>query len=225
MKIFPLLVGLTCIISSSALSVNRRLYLLKQTGCIATLATTTTAVATRSAHAADVKSRTDGYAIQHTDREWAYILSGPQYNILRQGGTERQKASILHTFTMANVGTYTCAGCATPLFSSEDKFSSGTGWPSFSSALPGVEVEELDPVRATLDGREVRCSSCGGHLGDLFNDGWIYRGSSAAKTGKRYCIDGAALVFKPEGGGEDVFGDDPPPNRVIKYEQSMYRDS
>ena len=57
----------------------------------------------------------------------------------------------------------------------------------------------------------------------MFNDGWIYRGTSAAKTGKRYWIDGAALIFKPEHGGEDVFGDLPPPNRVIKYEQSMYR--
>ncbi len=158
--------------------------------------------------------------------EWCmqYILSGAQYNILRKGGTERQKSSILNTFTNANVGIYTCAGCNTPLFSSADKFSSGTGWPSFSTALEGVEEEELDPIRATLDGKEVRCATCGGHLGDLFNDGWIYRGTSAAKMGKRYCIDGAALIFKPEGGGEDVFGDIPPPNKVIKYEQSMYRD-
>jgi len=154
-----------------------------------------------------------------------YILSGAQYNILRKGGTERQKSSILYTYTTENVGTYVCAGCNTPLFSSADKFSSGTGWPSFSTALSGVEEEVLDPILATLDGKEVRCSICGGHLGDLFNDGWIYRGTSAARTGKRYCIDGAALIFKPEGGGEDVFGDMPPPNRVIRYEQSLYRDA
>jgi len=198
--------------------------MLRQAGCIATLATTTTTSSSIAQAAANLKSRTDGYSIQHSEREWAYVLSGAQYNILRQGGTERQKASILNTFTSDNVGTYTCAGCATPLFSSQDKFSSGTGWPSFSSALSGVEVEDVDAVRATLDGREVRCNNCGGHLGDIFNDGWIYRGSSAAKTGKRYCIDGAALIFKPEDGGQDVFGDDPPKNKAISYEQSMYRD-
>ena len=213
------------IISSSALSINRRQYLQRQSGgFIATIATATTTTSP-PAFAANIKSRTEGYAVQHTEREWAYILSGAQYNILRNGGTERQKSSMLNTFTSANVGTYTCAGCGAPLFSSEDKFSSGTGWPSFSAALEGVEEENADAIRATLDGREVRCATCGGHLGDLFNDGWIYRGSSAAKTGKRYCIDGAALIFKPEGGGEDIFGDTPPPNRVIKYEQSMYRDA
>lgn len=191
-----------------------------QSAFVATLATTTTATAAQAA-----KSRTDGYSVQHTDREWAYLLSGPQYNILRQGGTERQKSSILNTFDEKNVGTYSCAGCDTPLFSSTDKFSSGTGWPSFATALEGVEEEALDPVRATLGGREVRCRTCGGHLGDLFNDGWVYQGTAAAKTGKRYCIDGAALLFKPVNGSEEdlVFGDTPPPNKVIQYEPSLYR--
>jgi len=217
------LVVVVVIISQSttchALSLNRRTYLLKTAA--APMVFTSTAIP--SAQAANPKSRTEGYQIQHTEREWAYMLSGSQYNILRQGGTERQKSSILATFTSANAGTYICAGCNTELFASQDKFSSGTGWPSFSTAQAGVEVEDLDPVRATLDGREVRCGTCGGHLGDLFNDGWIYRGTSAATTGKRYCIDGAALIFKPEGAGEDVFGDQPPPNKIIRYEQSMYR--
>jgi peptide-methionine (R)-S-oxide reductase len=187
----------------------------------------TTVVATtsgsRPANAAS-KSRSDGYPVQRTEREWAYVLSGPQYNILRQGGTERQKSSILHTFTSEDhVGTYKCAGCQTPLFASKEKFPSGTGWPSFSSALENVEEEALDPIRATLGGKEVRCRTCGGHLGDLFSDGWVYVGTTAAVTGKRYCIDGAALVFAPEGGGEEIFGDTPPPNKVIQYEASMYR--
>ena len=191
------LIHVHIICTVDALSINRRHYLQKQTGgCIASLTTTSLILTTPSSSSAqaanEIKSRTDGYSIQHTEREWAYILSGPQYNILRRGGTERQKSSILNTFTSANVGTYTCAGCNTPLFESDSKFSSGTGWPSFSAALEGVEVENVDPVRAALDGREVRCGSCGGHLGDLFNDGWLLRGTSASKTGKRYCIDGAA---------------------------------
>ena len=214
------------VICCDALSINRRRYLQRQTGYIAITTSTSTSILTPScAQASNTKSRTDGYKVQHAEREWAYILSGPQYNILRQGGTERQKSSILNTFTTDNVGTYVCAGCNTPLFDSKDKFSSGTGWPSFSSALDGVEEEDVDRLRATLDGREVRCSTCGGHLGDLFNDGWLYRGSSAAKTGKRYCIDGSALIFKPTNGGEDVYGDSPPKNKPILYTPSIYRDT
>jgi len=174
---------------------------------------------------AQAKSRTDGYGVQHTDREWSYILDGAQYNILRQGGTERQKSSILNTFSSDNVGTYICAACNTPLFMSDAKFSSGTGWPSFASATSDVEVEQMDPIRATLGGRELRCQTCGGHLGDVFNDGWIYVGTEAAKTGQRYCIDGAALIFKPKDGGEDVIGSTPPPNKSIQYQSSMYRDT
>jgi len=187
------LIHIICTID--ALSINRRHYLQKQTcGCIASLLLTNNPASAQAAN--EMKSGTDGYAIQHTEREWAYILSGSQYNILRRGGTERQKSSILNTFTSADVGIYTCAGCNTSVFTSIDKFSSGTGWPSFSDALEGVEIEDVDPIRATLDGREVRCGSCGGHLGDLFNDGFIFRGTSAAKTGKRYCIDGAAREFE-----------------------------
>mmetsp|Transcript_2995 Transcript_2995/g.4024 ORF Transcript_2995/g.4024 Transcript_2995/m.4024 type:complete len:244 (-) Transcript_2995:111-842(-) len=202
---------------------NRRAVLKNAAVALAITGATTTTAA--PALATNKKSRTEGYAVQHTEREWAYILSGPQYNILRQGGTERQKSSILNTFTSENIGTYGCAGCDTQLFSSEDKFSSGTGWPSFSDALQGVEEESVDPIRATLDGREVRCRTCGSHLGDLFNDGWVYMGTSASKTGKRYCIDGGALIFKPIGGGEDVFGDTAPPNKAIQYNAPMYRSS
>jgi peptide-methionine (R)-S-oxide reductase len=180
------------------------------------------------ASAKNPKSRTDGYAVQHTDREWAYLLSGAQYNILRKGGTERQKASILHTFTATDhVGKYACAGCGTALFASDSKFSSGTGWPSFAKALDAVEEEAMNPISATLGGKEVRCGTCGGHLGDLFNDGWVYVGTQAFETGNRYCIDGTALVFKPASGGdgEDIYGDIPPPNKVINYESSMFRDN
>mmetsp|Transcript_31064 Transcript_31064/g.34363 ORF Transcript_31064/g.34363 Transcript_31064/m.34363 type:complete len:307 (+) Transcript_31064:213-1133(+) len=178
----------------------------------------------RAALAKGPKSRTEGYEVQRTEREWAYMLSGAQYTILRNGGTERQKSSILNTFTATDqVGTYVCAACPTALFDSADKFSSGTGWPSFARALKGVETEVIDPISASLLGREVRCRTCGGHLGDLFKDGWVYVGTQAFETGNRYCIDGAALIFKPADGGADIYGDTPPPNKMINYEQSLYR--
>ena len=198
-----------------------------------TTAITTTSIAATinpsKAYADTLKSRTDGYTVQYTEREWAYLLSGAQYNILRQGGTERQRSSILYPFTnIDHIGTYRCAGCNTPLFSSVAKFDAGTGWPSFSEALDGVEVEQMNILQATLSGREARCGICGGHLGDMFNDGWIYTGSSAAITGKRYCIDGAALVFQSQdyvqgGSVELIYGDSPPPNKVIDYQPSLYR--
>lgn len=202
---------------------NRRKFLRDQSAFLP--ASLLWAAGSKSASAAKPKSRTEGYEVQHTEREWAYILSGAQYNILRKGGTERQKSSILNTFTSSNEGTYVCAACPSALFESDAKFSSGTGWPSFASALSTVEAESKDPISATLGGREVRCATCGGHLGDLFNDGLVYVGTQAFKTGNRYCIDGAALVFKPSGGGEDVFGDVPPPNKVINYEPAMFRDN
>jgi len=159
-----------------------------------------------------IKSRSDNYDVQYTDREWAYLLSGKQYNILRQGGTERQYSSILEN--EFRDGTYRCAGCDTPLFTSSSKFHSGTGWPSYASALPGVEVEDVNPVQANLLGAEIRCGTCGGHLGDVFNDGFIYVNTPAFVTGKRFCVDGAALIFRPDGGvdsgEEDVYGDLPP---------------
>jgi len=210
---------------------NRRRFLRDQ--FVGTLSATSAASATllwasnpKAASAGNPKSRTDGYAVQRTEREWAYMLSGAQYNILRSGGTERQKSSILNTFTAADhVGTYTCAGCKTALFASESKFSSGTGWPSFADIVgSNVEAEAVNPIAATLGGREVRCGTCGGHLGDLFNDGFIYVGTPAFQTGKRYCIDGAALIFQPSGEGEEIFGDVPPPNKPISYEQTMFRD-
>lgn len=163
------------------------------------------------------KSRTEGYAIQHTEKEWASILSSPQYNILRKGGTERQRSSILELED--RTGTFICAGCSTSLFSSTAKFKSGTGWPSFSAAI----VENAVEVQSGGGGSEVRCHTCGGHLGDIFNDGWRFVGTVASKTGKRYCIDGSALVFKPESGEKNVRGDLPPPNKVIMYEQTVYR--
>lgn len=155
------------------------------------------------------KSRTEGYPIQRSEREWAYVLSGQQYNILRNGGTERPNSSILESEERA--GIYSCAGCNTPLFDGAQKFHSGTGWPSFADSIDGnVEVEDVNVIQMNLGGAELRCATCGGHLGDVFNDGFLYVNTPAFKTGKRFCIDGAALLFKPNESDELVYGDTPP---------------
>ena len=180
-----------------------------KTGKLFSVSAISPLIFTSSANAMSSKSRTDGYQVQYTEREWAYLLSGKQYNILRQGGTERPYSSILEG--QEGEGEYVCAGCGTPLFTSSAKFHSGTGWPSYASALPGVEVEDVNPVQANLLGAEIRCQTCGGHLGDVFNDGFVYVGTPAFTSGKRFCVDGAALIFKPKDGSEDVFGDFPPP--------------
>lgn len=162
--------------------------------------------------ASSAKNRVTGYAVQRPEREWAYMLSGAQYNILREGGTERQFSSILEEEERS--GKYVCAGCGNTLFASPAKFHSGTGWPSFATAFDGVEVENVNVVQAGLVGAEVRCKNCGGHLGDIFRDGFLFVGTPAFKSGKRYCVDGAALVFKPDDGSEDVIGDTVPTKRV-----------
>jgi peptide-methionine (R)-S-oxide reductase len=151
------------------------------------------------------RSRTEGYAVQKTESEWKKQLSPIQYNILREGGTENPYFSILET--EERPGTYGCVACGTPLFESTQKFHSGTGWPSFADGLKGVEVEDMDPITVNLAGAELRCTTCGGHLGDVFRDGYLFQGTPAAETGKRYCIDGAALLFRPASGQADVPGD------------------
>ncbi len=164
------------------------------------------------------KSRSEEYKVRKRTTEWMEELSGTQFSVLRKGGTERQRASILEKETRQ--GIFICAGCKEPLFASSHKFDSGTGWPSFDTPIDNdaIEIEEIGWLQ---DGAEVRCRTCGGHLGDVFGDGWRYAGS---KTGKRYCINGAALVFRPADGGKELRGDIPPPNKVIQYESSMRRD-
>ncbi|GFH56901.1 methionine sulfoxide reductase B [Chaetoceros tenuissimus] len=166
------------------------------------------------------KNRTDGYEVRHSSSEWSTILSPAQYNVLRRGGTERQRASILEK--EKRNGVYVCAGCQNDLFASSAKFDSGTGWPSFDSPMnvKNIEIEDVSFLQA-FDGVEVRCKTCGGHLGDLFGDGWRY----GSKTGKRYCINGAALIFLSEGDDKPLRGDLPPRNKVIQYEPAMRRES
>lgn len=157
---------------------------------------------------ADSRSRTDGYPIQWAERDWESKLSEQQYFILRRGGTEPPFSSPLYKEKRS--GVFRCAACDVDLFSSKAKFESGTGWPSFASPLELVEVTNSNPIVQALAGTEVRCASCGGHLGDVFLDGFLFPGTAAALTGKRYCIDGAALRFYPADGGPAVLGEAPP---------------
>ncbi|MGD1900393.1 MAG: peptide-methionine (R)-S-oxide reductase MsrB [Phormidesmis sp.] len=127
------------------------------------------------------------FEITKTEAEWRAILSPKAFAVLRKDDTERPYSSPLNDISVA--GTYSCAGCSLPLFSSETKFNSGTGWPSFYAPLKNAVGTSVD--RSLLMTRtEVHCRRCGGHLGHVFNDG-------PQPTGKRYCMNGVAMSFTP----------------------------
>ncbi|MGV6819116.1 MAG: peptide-methionine (R)-S-oxide reductase MsrB [Parvularcula sp.] len=123
-----------------------------------------------------------------SDAEWKERLSPDQYRVLRREATERAGTSPLNN--EKRKGTFVCAGCALPLFSSEAKFESGTGWPSFFDVLPGA-VETKTDYKLIYPRKEYHCSRCGGHQGHVFKDG-------PKPTGLRYCNNGVALQFVPE---------------------------
>ncbi|HLI95596.1 MAG TPA: peptide-methionine (R)-S-oxide reductase MsrB [Candidatus Baltobacteraceae bacterium] len=129
------------------------------------------------------------YAVTHTDAEWHKILGPDRYAILRQNGTETPNSSPL--LSEHRAGTYRCAGCSLPLFSSKTKYDSGDGWPSFYRPLPNAILTRAD-YDIGVPRTEVHCRQCGGHLGHVFDDG-------PPPTGLRYCIDGLALTFVPMG--------------------------
>lgn len=133
-------------------------------------------------------TQSNQFAITKTEKEWREILTPEQFRVLRQHGTERAGTSPLDK--EYSKGTFVCAGCGTPLFSSDTKFNSGTGWPSFFAPLEGAIETSVD--RSFFMTRvEVHCRQCGGHLGHVFEDG-------PAPTGLRYCINGVAMKFIPE---------------------------
>lgn len=131
-------------------------------------------------------TRAEKFEIVKTDSEWRTALTPEQYYVLRQHGTERAGTSPLNK--EHRPGTFSCAGCELLLFSSDTKFESGTGWPSFWAPLDKAIGTTVD--RSFLMTRtEVHCRRCGGHLGHVFEDG-------PPPTGLRYCMNGVALVFE-----------------------------
>ena len=126
---------------------------------------------------------------QLTDAEWRAKLTPEQYHILREHGTERAFTGPLNANKMP--GEYHCAGCGQLLFTSDSKYDSGSGWPSFTAPAEGDAVEEHRDTSHGMVRTEVLCAACGGHLGHVFDDG-------SGPTGLRYCINSAALKHEPE---------------------------
>ena len=129
----------------------------------------------------------DAPTLVKSDTEWRAELAPDQFRVLREHGTERPGTSPLNR--EKRVGVFDCAACGTPVYTSETKFESGTGWPSFFEPIAGAVATTVDRSLG-MTRTEVHCATCGGHLGHVFDDG-------PRPTGQRHCINGVALTFKP----------------------------
>ncbi len=136
---------------------------------------------------AKTASAAETFEVTKTDAEWKKLLPADAYETLRHEATERPGSSAL--LNEHRKGTFTCAGCDLPLYASETKFESGTGWPSFYDHLPNA-IGQKDDTSLLMDRTEVHCHRCGGHLGHVFDDG-------PKPTGLRYCMNGVAMKFVP----------------------------
>ncbi len=149
----------------------------------------TGAKGTANGPADEKKGKTVIEKIEKTDAEWRKLLTPEQYNILRKAGTERAYTG--KTWNNHEKGTYVCAACQLPLFSSATKFESGTGWPSFWAPIDPSHVTEKSDWSFGMRRTEVTCARCGGHLGHVFNDG-------PKPSGLRYCMNSGAMEFVPD---------------------------
>ncbi|MCV7250825.1 peptide-methionine (R)-S-oxide reductase MsrB [Mycobacterium hackensackense] len=162
------------------------MFLTRRRFVIAGSALTLSAVAgSACAHSTASPADARDFTVTHTDAQWRDLLTPDQFDVLRRAGTETPYSSPLND--EHRHGTFGCAGCALPLFSSDTKFDSGTGWPSFWKPLAGAVVERTDSTFG-MTRTEVLCSRCGGHLGHVFDDG-------PAPTHLRYCMNGVAMNF------------------------------
>eukprot|EP00980_Cylindrotheca_fusiformis_P010519 scaffold2331_cov126-Cylindrotheca_fusiformis.AAC.9 len=147
--------------------------------------------------------------VDKTEAEWKELLTPDQYFVLREEGTEPPNTSGLNDINDA--GTFTCAGCGTPLFTTETKFDSGTGWPSFYAPIDQSSVKLSTDFKLILPRTECSCAACGGHLGHVFGDG-------PDPTGQRFCMNGVAMKFSSDQEYPDLAA-----NVSVQQDQDPYK--